>query len=95
MTHPQVWTAKHRRSEPGRVRREQLSQGAANAENRGGRTDTQVWNWAEIAVLSGYGPAASSILRRGGRWGGAGGGEVTGPAPYGAGPVTSPRSERQ
>ncbi|MFF4015910.1 hypothetical protein [Streptomyces sp. NPDC001843] len=62
MTHAHVWIARHRRPEADRVSRERLSQGAASPEDRGGPTDTQVWNWAESAPLSGYGPAASSFF---------------------------------
>lgn len=61
MTHPHVWTARHRSPEPDRVFRGRLSQGAASAEGHGGPTDTQVWNWAESVLLSGCGPAASSF----------------------------------
>ncbi|MGW0997175.1 hypothetical protein ACWD5V_28600 [Streptomyces sp. NPDC002523] len=36
--------------------------GRTHTADRGaGPTDTQVWNWAECAVLSGYGPAASNF----------------------------------
>ncbi|MFF4486367.1 hypothetical protein ACFY0F_07695 [Streptomyces sp. NPDC001544] len=62
MTYTHIWTAGHCRPEPDRVSRERLSRGAASSEERGGPTDAQVWNWAESALLSGYGPAASSFV---------------------------------
>ncbi|GGN91265.1 hypothetical protein GCM10011579_087960 [Streptomyces albiflavescens] len=66
LTHTHVRTAKHRRSELDRVSGEQVSRGAASSEERDcpsdWPTDPQVWNWAESAALSGYGPAASSFL---------------------------------
>ncbi|MEU6290965.1 hypothetical protein [Streptomyces sp. NPDC046988] len=33
-----------------------------DAEGPARPTDVQVWNWAESAVLGGYGPSASSFL---------------------------------
>jgi hypothetical protein len=62
MTHTHVRIAKHRRSDLDRVSGERPSRGTANSEDRDRPTDAQVWNWAESAVLSGYGPAASSFL---------------------------------
>ncbi|THA76058.1 hypothetical protein E6R60_14975 [Streptomyces sp. A0642] len=41
---------------------ERSGPGAPRPGARGRPTDTQVWNWAESAVLLGYGPPASSFL---------------------------------
>ncbi|MFF3307463.1 hypothetical protein [Streptomyces sp. NPDC002952] len=38
------------------------SQAAARPEQHGRPTDVQVWNWAEGAVLGGYGPPATAFL---------------------------------
>ncbi|MGV9937189.1 hypothetical protein ACWDY4_42830 [Streptomyces olivaceoviridis] len=40
---------------------EQSSWCAGSSTERAWPDDTQVWNWAESAVLSGYGPAAASF----------------------------------
>lgn len=62
MTHTHVQTAGHRHPAPGRVCGEQPSRGAASSEERDRPADTQMWNWAQSVVFSGYGPAASSFL---------------------------------
>ncbi|KUN15916.1 hypothetical protein AQJ11_42050 [Streptomyces corchorusii] len=40
---------------------EQPSWRAGSSTERAWSDDTQVWNWAESAVLSGYGPTAASF----------------------------------
>ena len=57
-------TAGHRRFVDGRVSArcdEQPPRRAGSSTDRAWPDDTQVWNWAESAVLSGYGPAAASF----------------------------------
>ncbi|MEV4329118.1 hypothetical protein AB0K02_00995 [Streptomyces sp. NPDC049597] len=44
MTHAHVRTARHRRSEAGRVFGERLSPGEAHAESRDRPTDAQLWS---------------------------------------------------
>ncbi|MFE3904831.1 hypothetical protein ACFXPY_32115 [Streptomyces sp. NPDC059153] len=68
MTHTHVRTAGHRRSAPGRVPAdspvsgEQPPRGATSSEQRDLPADTQVWNWAESVVFSGYGPTVANFL---------------------------------
>jgi len=62
MTHTHIRTAPRPRTDLDRVSGERPSRDAANAEDCDWPTDAQVWNWAESAALSGYGPAASSFL---------------------------------
>ncbi|MEV0175529.1 hypothetical protein AB0I00_31005 [Streptomyces sp. NPDC050803] len=66
ITHTHVRTDKRRCSTPEAVSvgsADQLApQDAGSPENRDWPTDTQVWNWAAGAVLSGYGPPGSSLL---------------------------------
>ncbi|MEW2489756.1 hypothetical protein [Streptomyces sp. NPDC048411] len=68
MTRTHVWTAGHSRSAPGRVPAvspasgEQPPRGAESSEERDLPADTQVWNWAESVVFSGYGPTAANFL---------------------------------
>ncbi|MER6371514.1 hypothetical protein ABT255_24560 [Streptomyces mirabilis] len=62
MTHTHVQTAPQPRSDLHRVSGEVPSRAAAGSEDRDWPRDTQVWNWAEGAALSGYGPAASSFI---------------------------------
>ncbi|WP_086824741.1 hypothetical protein [Streptomyces sp. NRRL B-24572] len=55
----------HRRRTPGRtsaVAGERSSRSTASAEGRAWPTDTQVWGWAQNAMLGGYGPSAPSFL---------------------------------
>lgn len=65
MTHTPVGNATPRRSALGRV---SAGSGArpprdtAHSEERQWPADTQVWHWAESAVVSGYGPSASSFF---------------------------------
>ncbi|MFG2356918.1 hypothetical protein [Streptomyces sp. NPDC048521] len=57
-------TAGHRRFVDDRVSAvadEQVPRRAGSPTERAWPDDRQVWNWAESAVLSGYGPAASSL----------------------------------
>ena len=64
-THTHVGNAKHRRSAPDRVAAvsgERPPRDAAHSEEREWPADTQVWNWVESVVLSGYGPSGSSFL---------------------------------
>ncbi|MEV6057288.1 hypothetical protein [Streptomyces sp. NPDC052107] len=65
MTRTHVWHAEQRRCVPGRaatVSGERPPRDAAHSEERVRPADTQVWNWVESVVLSGYGPSASSFL---------------------------------
>ncbi|MFI6061825.1 hypothetical protein [Streptomyces sp. NPDC051286] len=68
MTHTHVRTAGHLRSAPGRipavspVSGAQPSRGAASSEELDLPADTQVWNWAESVVFSGYGPTTANFL---------------------------------
>ncbi len=58
-------TAGHRRLVDDRVAAvcdEQLSRHDGSPTDRTWPDDTQVWNWAESAVLFGYGPAAASFV---------------------------------
>ncbi|MET7686587.1 hypothetical protein ABZT06_01065 [Streptomyces sp. NPDC005483] len=50
------------RSRLERVSGEQVSRDAAGSAERHRTTDTQVWNWAENAALSGCGPSARDFL---------------------------------
>ncbi|MFD5756634.1 OsmC family protein [Streptomyces sp. NPDC127044] len=62
MTHTHVQTAPQPRSDLHRVSGEVPSRAAGGSEDRDWPRDTQVWNWAEGAAFSGYGPAASSFI---------------------------------
>ncbi|MFF4795238.1 hypothetical protein ACFY2M_37160 [Streptomyces sp. NPDC001276] len=62
LTHTHIRTAKHRRPAVEDVSAELLSRNEASSEERDWPTDTQVWHWAQSAVLSGYGPAASNFF---------------------------------
>lgn len=48
------------RTADGSVRR--APQTVTDGEEPARPIDVQVWNWAESAVLGGYGPSASSLL---------------------------------
>lgn len=63
-THTHVRIAPQRRTVPARASGERTPQEAATNRDRGWPTDTQVWNWAESAALSGYGPSALSFTRQ-------------------------------
>lgn len=61
-THADVGTARH-----GRPAREGVSarsplRDESGPDRRAWPTDVQVWNWAESAVLFGYGPSASNFI---------------------------------
>ncbi|WP_331737599.1 hypothetical protein [Streptomyces sp. NBC_00019] len=62
MTHTYVRVTPQPRSDRDCVSGERPSRDTAIPEDRDWPTDTQVWNWAESAALSGYGPSASSFL---------------------------------
>ncbi|MFE0450301.1 hypothetical protein ACFW2D_03235 [Streptomyces sp. NPDC058914] len=62
MTHTHVRITSPARSDRDGVTGERKPREAASPENGDWRTDTQVWNWAESAALSGYGPSAFSFL---------------------------------
>jgi len=62
LTHTHIRIAEHRRPAPERVSGDRPSRGEASPKECAWPTDTQVWNWAESALLSGYGPAASNFL---------------------------------
>ncbi|MEV5147148.1 hypothetical protein [Streptomyces sp. NPDC052727] len=63
MTRTHVGNAEHRHSAPGRAAvSERPPRGAAHSGERARDADTQMWNWAQSVVLSGYGPSGSSFL---------------------------------
>ncbi|GCB51972.1 hypothetical protein [Streptomyces sp. NL15-2K] len=62
MTHTYVRIATQPRSDRDCVSGERTSRDTASPEDRDWRTDMQVWNWAESAALSGYGPSVSNFL---------------------------------
>jgi hypothetical protein len=61
-THTHVWIAPRPRSDRDSVTGEWPHQNAARPEVPDWPTDTQVWNWAESAALSGHGPSAPDFL---------------------------------
>lgn len=62
MAHTYVRIAPQPRSDRDYGSGERPSPDTASPEDRDWPTDAQVWNWAESAVLSGYGPSVSSFL---------------------------------
>lgn len=62
MTHTYVRIAPQPRSDRDCGSGERPCRDTASPEGRDWPTDTQVWNWVESAVLSGYGPSVSSFL---------------------------------
>ncbi|MEU1008736.1 hypothetical protein [Streptomyces sp. NPDC005890] len=60
MTCTHVGNAEHRRAAA--VPGERPARDAARPEGRARPADTQMWNWVESVMLSGYGPSASSFL---------------------------------
>ncbi|MGW1468224.1 hypothetical protein ACWCPT_28210 [Streptomyces sp. NPDC002308] len=65
LAHTHVRAAGNRRSAPGRFSAASTGRPPGTADSEGpGRpiTDTQVRNWAESAVLMGYGPTVSHFL---------------------------------
>lgn len=61
-THSHARTAMRRHPAPESVSTASLPLDEARPEERACPTDVQVWNWAESAVLFGYGPTASNFL---------------------------------
>ncbi|MFI6876274.1 hypothetical protein ACIBL6_22865 [Streptomyces sp. NPDC050400] len=61
-THAHVRAVRSRRPAPEGISTRPLPREAARPEDRPWPTDIQVWNWAESAVLFGYGPSASNFL---------------------------------
>ncbi|WP_020139615.1 hypothetical protein [Streptomyces sp. 351MFTsu5.1] len=61
-THTHVRIAARPRSGRARAGDERLSRAEATPERRDRPADTQVWNWAESAVLAGHGPSALDFL---------------------------------
>jgi hypothetical protein len=67
LTHICIRAAEKRRAHTRRasgehVSDEQMPQGVTAEGGPDWPTDTQVWGWAESAVLGGYGPGAGSLL---------------------------------
>ncbi|MHC3472818.1 hypothetical protein ACYF6T_29580 [Streptomyces sp. 7R007] len=63
MAHTHAGIAARPRSARERVAGARPSRKVASPEEQDRPTDTQMWNWAESAALSGYGPSAFSFLR--------------------------------
>ncbi|MET7518968.1 hypothetical protein ABZS88_37155 [Streptomyces sp. NPDC005480] len=61
-THSHARIARHSRPAPEGISTEPLPRDEARPAERAWPTDVQVWNWAESAVLFGYGPTASNFL---------------------------------
>jgi hypothetical protein len=61
-THIHVRKAMRRSDLADLVSSERPTREARDSVERDRLTDTHVWNWAESAVLSGYGPGTSSFL---------------------------------
>lgn len=63
-THTHVRIAPQSCVAPARASGARTPHEAASNGDRGWPTDTQVWNWAESAALSGYGPSVFSFTRQ-------------------------------
>ncbi|MFF0079179.1 hypothetical protein ACFYR1_05600 [Streptomyces canus] len=61
-THTHVRIAPRPRSDRGGVIGERSPRDTVRPEQRDWPTDPQVWNWAESATLSGYGPCPFGFL---------------------------------
>ncbi|WP_372346705.1 hypothetical protein [Streptomyces sp. KL116D] len=60
--HAHVRAVRSRRPAPIDVSTRPSPRDAARPEERPWPTTAQMWNWAESAVLFGYGPSASNFL---------------------------------